>query len=166
MIEWPRGSRNVRFRSHNPQAASHLIRITLECKGIPSVTWLQSIPIQGFQQDKRDRLLLRQYLSDDQLLAWIYQALTGNSEGAEGGPWDEDGPHSTVNWRGRKRKGLAPTLEDMLRAWLKNRSAFDQIDEIIEIFESEGGQAGVGSPIVSFKASLGLIKQTLNEAAV
>jgi hypothetical protein len=137
MIEWQRGSRNVHFRPHNPQAASHLIRVSLECKGIPSVTWLQSIPIQGFQQDKRDRLLLRQYLSDDQLLAWIYQALTGHSEGAEGGPWDEDGPHSAVNWRGRKRKGLAPTLEDMLRAWLKNRSAFEQIDEIIEIFESE-----------------------------
>jgi hypothetical protein len=165
MIEWQRGSRNVHFRPHNPQAASHLIRVTLECKGIPSVTWLQSIPIQGFQQDKRDRLLLRQYLSDDQLLAWIYQALTGNSEGAEGGPWDEDGPHSAVNWRGQKRKGLAPTLEDMLRAWLKNRSAFDQIEEIIEIFESEGVQAGIGSPIVSFKASLGLIKQTLNEPA-
>lgn len=163
MIEWPRGSRNVRLRPHNPQAASHLIRVTLECKGLPSVTWLQSIPIHGFQQDKRDRLLLRQYLSDDQLLAWIYQTLTGNSEGAEGGPWDEDGPQPAANWRGRKRKGLAPTLEDMLRAWLKNRSAFDQIDEIIEIFESEGGQAGIGSSIVSFKASLGLIKQTLNE---
>lgn len=165
MTEWPRGSRNVHFRPHNAQAASHLVRVTLECKGMPPVTWLQSIPIHGFQQDKRDRLLLRQYLSDDQLLAWIYQTLTGNSEGAEGGPWDEDGPHNSANWRGRKRKGLAPTLEDMLRAWLKNHSAFDQIDEIIEIFESEGGQTAVGSPIVSFKASLGLIKQTLNEPA-
>ncbi|WP_342712556.1 hypothetical protein AAFG13_15675 [Bradyrhizobium sp. B124] len=162
MIEWQRGSRSVRFRPHNPLAASHLIRVALECKGIPSVTWLQSIPIQGLQQDKRDKLLLRQYLSDDQLLAWIYQALTGNSEGAEGGPWDDDDPHTSANWRSRKRKGLAPTLEDMLRAWLKNRSAFDQIDEIIEIFEC-GGQADGGSPIVSFKASLALIKQTLNE---
>lgn len=165
MIEWQRGFGSVHFRPHNPQAASHLIRITLECKGVPSVTWLQSIPIQGFQQDKRDRLLLRQYLSDDQLLAWIYQALTGNSEGAEGGPWDDDDPHAAATWRSRKRKGLAPTLEDMLRAWLRNRSAFDQIDEIIEIFESEGGQADIGSPIASFKASLALIKQTLNEPA-
>jgi hypothetical protein len=165
MTEWPRGAKNVHFRPHKPQAASHLVRVTVECKGMPPVTWLQSIPIQEFQQDKRDRLLLRHYLSDDQLLAWIYQTLTGNSEGAEGGPWDEDGPPSKANWRGRKRKGLAPTLEDMLRAWLKNRSAFDQIDEIIAIFESEGGQAGAGSSIISFKTSLGLIKQTLNEPA-
>ncbi|MCC8950898.1 hypothetical protein H8A97_39025 [Bradyrhizobium sp. Arg62] len=166
MIEWQRGSRNVRLRPHNPQAASHLIRVALECRGLPSVAWLQSIPIQGFQQDKRDRLLLRQYLSDDQLLAWIHQTLTGNSEGAEGGPWDEDGPHPAAKWRGPKRKAPAPTLEDMLRAWLKNRSAFDQIDEIIEIFESGGGPAGTGSQIVSFKAALALIKRTFNEPAV
>lgn len=163
MTEWRRGSSNVHFRPHNAHAASHLVRVALD--GMTTVSWLQSIPIQGFQQDKRDRLLLRQYLSDDQLLAWIYQTLTGNSEGAEGGPWDEDGPNTSANWRGRKRKGLAPTLEDMLRAWLKNRSAFDQIDEIIAIFESEGGQAVAGSSIISFKASLGLIKQTLNEPA-
>ena len=90
---------------------------------------------------------------------------TGNSEGTEGGPWDEDGPHPAAKWRGPKRKAPAPTLEDMLRAWLKNRSAFDQIDEIIEIFESGGGLAGTGSQIVSFKASLALIKRTLNEPA-
>jgi hypothetical protein len=155
MAEWPRGSKNVELHPQHPNAASHLVRVGLECKGGPSITWLQSILIDDLPQDRRDNALLGEYLDDDHLFAWIYQTLTDNSEGAEGGPWDGEQPHSRVAWHG-KRKNLAPTLEQLLRAWLKGRSSFEEIHKILAI-----RSAGAGSTFDSFKKSLDLIEQSL-----
>jgi hypothetical protein len=161
LIEWPRGSRRIELHPQHPHAASHLVRIALECRGRPPAIWLQAIPIEGLEQDKRDNVFLCEYLSDDQLFAWIYQTLTDNSEGAEGGPWDEEKSHGPVNWRTRKHKNLAPTLEDLLRAWLKNRAAFSEVREIMAIADARGGKAGGAAAFVSFKESLNLIEHSL-----
>ena len=160
MIEWKRGSRTVQFNPQNPEAASHLLRVTLEYKEQQSA-WLQFIRIDNLSQEKRDRLLFRHYLSDEQLLAWIYQALTGDSKGAEGGPWDDDKPKSPAGWRGRKRKHLVPTVEDILRAWLRNRAAFGEIREIMNIHDSNTSRSDNHPAMELFKKSLSLIEGSL-----
>jgi len=162
MVEWPRDSNNVSLHPSHPKAASQLLRLRLECKGTPPITWLQTITSDGLQQDRRDHALLGEYLADDQLFAWIYQTLTDNSEGAEGGPWDdEQKPHDKGTWRG-KPKNLAPTLEQLLRAWLKGRSKFEAIHEILKIAETRGAETASGAAFVSFKGSLDLIERSLN----
>jgi hypothetical protein len=158
MVVWPPGTTTAELHPQHPNAASHLIRIKLECRNGPSVTWLQSIPIVDLPQDRRDSALLCEYLDDDPWFAWIYQTLTGSSEGAEGGAWDDPEKHRT-GVRRRKRKSPAPTLEQLLRAWLKGRSSFEEVHKILAI---RGAGASAGAAFDSFKKSLDLIENSLN----
>lgn len=158
MVVWPTGTKTAELHPQHPSAASHLIRICLECRNGPSVTWLQSIPIIDLSQDRRDSALLCEYLDDDQWFAWIYQTLTGSSEGAEGGAWDDPEKHGNGARRG-KRKSLAPTLEQLLRAWLKGRSSFEEVHKILAIRDVG---TRVGAAFDSFKKSLDLIEHSLN----
>jgi hypothetical protein len=105
-------------------------------------------------------LLFGHYLSDEQLLAWAYQALTGRPDGSEGGAWDDDDPAPTPGSRERKRKLLVPTVEDILRAWLRNRVAFEEIDTILNIHDAKTTNLD-DTAMKRFRVSLGLIKSSL-----
>jgi hypothetical protein len=162
MVEWKRHSRNVRFYPRYPESASHLLRVALEF-GSESRAWLMDIPIEGMEMDKRDSLLFGQYLDDDNLLAWIRQSLTGGPGGAEGGPWPDGKRQPPIRRKGRRRHDNAPTIEDVLRGWLRNRMVFAEIEEIFEIHDTRPDKINSASAMSSFKESVQKIMASLGE---
>jgi hypothetical protein len=115
--------------------------------------------------DKRDSLLFGQYLDDENLLAWIRQSLTGGSGGSEGGPWTEDKRQPPIRRKGPRRKhDNAPTLEDVLRGWLRNRAVFAEIGEILNIHDTRPSKISSASTMLSFKKSVRMIQASLGEA--
>jgi hypothetical protein len=92
--------------------------------------WLQTAPCDPPPDDDRDRAVIARYLDPRMFLMWL-RSILANDLRASGGDWD--GP-DVINEPGfRMEKGddlkMAPTVEEVLRAWAKDPSTFKEADE-------------------------------------
>ena len=126
---WPRGGISVQL----PRVAAGEITELICCRlaiADSSVSWLQRAPIDPPPGEERDRQALARYLDPRTFLLWIRSLLTGDACGDGGGNWDDDADSTQ---RRKVPKGgptwWAPTIEEVLRAWSRDRSSLVRIDK-------------------------------------
>jgi hypothetical protein len=84
----------------------------------------------------RDHRALAKYLTPRVFLEWIRSLLLSDYPGDGGGDWDYNNPPG----EGQNNKAAdipwwAPTLEEVLRAWMRNPSSLTEIDRKLKIYE-------------------------------
>lgn len=102
--------------------------------GEKETQWVQLARIAGFQPAERDRKLLAQYLDARTFLAWIRSLLDQSICGEGGGDWDGD--HRTPHPERRDGSdpdaaAWAPSLEQALKAWLRDPDQLRQVDDLL-----------------------------------
>jgi len=126
---WPPNVLELKLPAVRAWERTALIQVRLTL-GDKSCAWLQSAPIVTPMPD-RDREVIGQYLDMRSFLQWVRSALDGDPLPPDGVPWDyvpgEDGDAPDNN-RGRKDNAVAPTVEDILKAWARSPKAFGDAD--------------------------------------
>jgi hypothetical protein len=102
--------------------------------------WLQVAPCDPPPDEKRDHGLIAQYLDPHTFLWWLRSLLADCPVDAAGGDWDSDGtpsPDASTNGSHAADLGSMPTVEEILRAWAKDSSAFRNADQKVKTYLSE-----------------------------
>jgi hypothetical protein len=102
--------------------------------------WLQIAPCDPPPDEKRDHGLIAQYLDPHTFLWWLRSLLADRQVEAAGGDWDTDGDGSQgARPNGSHAADLAsmPTIEEILRAWARDSSAFKNADQKVKTYLSE-----------------------------
>jgi hypothetical protein len=145
---WPRGATAVVLPSLSSSHRSDFIQIRLTYGG-KMCAWLQIASCDPAPDQGRDRALIAQYLDPRSFLLWLRSVLADEPAYAGGGDWDDDnGKHSDPRDGSRKPIDLGSllTVEDILRAWARDRAAFAAVDEKVVAYlrdiESAAAQRG------------------------
>ncbi len=154
-VDWPKKSAAVHLHCADLAHETELVVVFLRIN-TQEVQWVQLARMEGFQPAERDRKLLSQYLDVKTFLAWIRSLLDQSLCGEGGGDWDGQPrtPHpqrrdgsdpNAVAW--------APSLEQALRAWLRDPDQLRQVDDVMTRFLDSIYQAhGSGAPGPEAKA--------------
>jgi len=129
---------------------SDFLQVRLSCGG-KTCTWLQIAPCDPPPDQGRDRALIAQYLDPRTFLLWLRSVLANESRDEDGCDWDDDDDGKERTRRQPQEPielGLLPTVEEILKAWARDRSAFDAADEKVASYleEMERDAARRGSP--------------------
>jgi len=136
-VTWPRGATTLVFpRLENAPASDLLVlRVTLSERGL---VWTQLVPFDPPHPEQRDMSVLREYLGAKGFLQWIRNVLDDAAEDGGLGAWDED--TSDRIGKGYSIRALNidfPTLEQVLRAWLRNPDRLKTVDNILRAASSQ-----------------------------
>lgn len=140
---WPPGASELMLPRVHKAELTGLIRVQLVW-GDLSATWVATASLAVSEQDLegRDRAALARHLGARAFLQWIRGLLLGNDDGDEGDDWDKERSRSAT--KGAWARGLplwAPTLEDALRCWARNRDelrhAHEQVVRYIDALPEE-----------------------------
>jgi hypothetical protein len=101
--------------------------------------WLQVAPCEPPPDEKRDHGLIAQYLDPHTFLWWLRSLLADSPVEAAGGDWDSAGgpPPSVASNSHAADFGSMPTVEEILRAWARDSSAFRNADQKVKNYLSE-----------------------------
>jgi len=102
--------------------------------------WLQLAPCDPPPDEERDRALIAQYLDPRTFLMWLRSVLADEPARSTGGDWDTEAPapsSGVINDRSIPEVGLMPTVEEILRAWARNSSAFASADDKVKSYLHE-----------------------------
>ena len=102
--------------------------------------WLQVAPCDPPPDDKRDHALIAQYLDPHSFLWWLRSLLADGTVESVGGDWDSNGdPSHDSSPKGSHATDLGsmPTIEEILRAWARDSSAFRNADQKVKTYLSE-----------------------------
>jgi hypothetical protein len=98
---------------------------------------LQTAPCEPPPDDERDRAVIARYLDPRTFLIWLRSILADDPK-AGGGDWDAKdiayGP--TTRNESLSDLTMAPTLEEILRAWARDPSTFKAADEKVSQYLS------------------------------
>jgi hypothetical protein len=102
--------------------------------------WLQIAPCEPPPDEERDHALIAQYLDPRTFLWWLRSLLSDDPAHAAGGDWDAE-PHTpataSVNDSRSTDIGFMPTVEEILRSWARDSSAFVSADEKVKSYLKE-----------------------------
>lgn len=97
-------------------------------------SWVLSLPVEGMDDERRDRALLVRYVGASRFRDWLRSLLDG-VDGTAGQLWSE--PHPGREPGGALRLSEMFTLETMLSAWARDPRAFERrIAGILGMVES------------------------------
>jgi len=143
---WPAESESVRLHCTTIAHETELVVIWLRI-GDKECQWVQLARIDGFQRAERDRKLLSEYLDARTFLAWIRSLLDQSIGGEGGGDWDGEKrtPPSGCRNGVDTDLGWTPSLEQALKAWLRDPDQLRQVDNLLtrylnSICEAHGAQ--------------------------
>ncbi len=139
LVEWPQDRKSIRLGDGDSggMGDSEILRFRLSCgagtEADPvSIGWLQRVPMDPAPDSDRDRRILASYLSPRQFLIWLKGLLDGFDGGSE--PWDSDGRGAAsvaTNQQGGWKSRDVPSLEAMLKAWLRDPESLGQLSDIV-----------------------------------
>lgn len=127
---WPRGSLRLQLPVTNHAGITELIVISLQL-GEKRCRWVQVAPIAGFNAEDRDKKLMAQYLDVRTFLSWVRSLLENSIAGDGGGDWNDGGNRTARVQTGSDFSGWAPTLEQALKAWVRDRSQLQLADRAV-----------------------------------
>jgi hypothetical protein len=131
-LPWPRETRSLVFPRLDgaPDSDLLILRVTL---GDRSLLWTQLVPFDPPHPELRDMSILREYLGARGFLLWIRHVLD-EATGDDGlGAWDAEAEDRVIS-SSRLTRTLDisfPTLEQVLRAWLRNPDRLKVVDSIL-----------------------------------
>lgn len=136
---WPRDANRVVLPGLRLSQRSNFLQVRLSCGG-KKCEWLQVAPCDPPPDVDRDRALIAQYLDPRTFLLWLRSVLADAPPQGGTGDWDDDnGKRNGVGHQDESTVdvGLLPTVEEILRAWARDASAFGSADEKVKSYLSE-----------------------------
>lgn len=145
LTEWPRGEAEIVLAGASGEAPTELLAVQLELND-ETLSWTQRIafdpPLSAARLDQRDASVLADWLGAAGMLAAIRGLLDGTSDGdGDGGRrWDDldepggRGPGS----RGPAPVTDAPTLEQALKAWMRDPRRLALVDQLLAMWPRAG----------------------------
>ena len=133
---WPTEATRVVLPGLRPSQRSNFLHVRLNC-GDKKCEWLQVAPCDSPPDVDRDRALISQYLDPRTFLLWLRSLLSDEPPRGGVGDWDEDDSKQgggSNHDRIRAEIGLLPTVEEILRAWSRDASAFVSADEKVKSY--------------------------------
>jgi hypothetical protein len=113
------------------------IRIT---RGDKMCAWLQIAPCEPPLDTERDHALIAQYLDPRTFLLWLRSMLAEVPARAAGGDWDAEGSiwnDAANNDVSAIDAGIMPTVEEILRSWARDSTAFAVADKRVKTYLTE-----------------------------
>lgn len=132
-VEWQPRSRSLTLPASPMAVLSECLNCRLSLEG-EQVDWVQLVkfdPSLDFQE--RDERVLGEYLGARQMLTWIHTVLNGWNDGDEGGPWDGGADACGGRQGAPGYDASLPSLEQVLRMWLRERHRLGQVDRILAL---------------------------------
>jgi hypothetical protein len=149
---WPPTANSLLVSGQRRWQRSDFVQIRVS-RGDRMCAWLQIAPCDPPPDEERDHALIAQYLDPRTFLLWIRSLLADEPARAAGGDWDAE-PRTPVA-AARKEElsaaeiGILPTVEEILRSWARDSSAFAAADEKVKAYlkelERRAGESGVGA---------------------
>jgi hypothetical protein len=137
---WPLDKSSMLVSGVRRRQRSNFLQLRLS-RGDKMCAWLYVSPCEPPPDEERDRALIAEYLGPHTFLVWLRSVLADRPANAAGGDWDEDPPgppgDGTSNGRGVPALDLVPTLEEILKAWARDPSAFVSADEKVRSYFHE-----------------------------
>ncbi len=133
-VAWGPGRREVEFAEANAHEVTELVVLELQWKADADVrvSWVERAPLNPPPGVERDRVALGRLMGPRALLAWIRSILDEFNSEAEESLWPE---RESTRVRG-DQAGFAlapiPTLESVLRAWIRDPDKVSQVDRVLE----------------------------------
>ncbi len=136
---WPHDVDHVLLPGQRSWQRSDFLQIRV-LRGDRMCAWLQIAPCDPPPDDKRDHALIAQYLDPRTFLWWLRSLLADEPAHAAGGDWDAEartsggaaGSGSLI-----ADIGFMPTVEEVLRSWARDSSAFLSADEKVRNYLNE-----------------------------
>jgi hypothetical protein len=130
-VSWPRDAMSLVFARLDgvPDSDLLVLRVTLDDR---SLLWTQLVPFDPPHPELRDMSILREYLGARGFLLWIRDILDDITEDNGLGAWDDETKERASNHAATRTLDLNfPTLEQVLRAWLRGPERLKAIDSIL-----------------------------------
>ena len=130
----------MEFAAPELHRQTELVELELRSTEVPDLTasWVARAVMNPPLDIGRDRAVLARLMGPGAFLAWLRALLGDVSGGAGGDPWPErtpGAPRPPASWQSRVYK--TPTLESVLRTWMRNPAAVHQVDRELEKWARE-----------------------------
>jgi hypothetical protein len=109
-------------------------------RGERMCSWLQIAPCDPPPDEERDRSLIAEYLDPNTFLWWLRSLLSDNAADYAGGDWDaEPSTKAKANPHDSRAldSGSMPTVEEILRSWTRDSSAFASANDKVKTYLKE-----------------------------
>jgi len=135
---WPLSATRLRVPGLHRQHRSNFLQIRA-LRRDRMCAWIQIARCDPAPDDERDRSVIAQYLDPRTFLMWLRSLLNDELIQTGGGDWDADTPPSyTLNSNGGGGNvGFMPTVEEILRSWARDPSAFFNADQKVKDYLTE-----------------------------
>lgn len=155
---WQRNLNRILLAGLRRWQRSDFLQIRL-LRGDRMCAWVQIAPCDPPPDDERDHALIAQYLDPHTFLLWLRSLLNDEPARAAGGDWDAEGSPPTILTTSASQIagiGLVPTVEEILRAWAQDSSAFIAADERVKTYlgeiERRADENGAASAVEMLRA--------------
>lgn len=136
---WPRDKDSILLSGVRRRQRGDFLQVRLS-RADRMCAWLHVAPCEPPPDEDRDRALIAEYLDPHTFLVWLRSVLADRPANAAGGDWDAD-PDAPGGGDSGSRSvpavDLIPTLEEILRAWARDSSAFASADEKVRSYFHE-----------------------------
>jgi hypothetical protein len=143
-VDWLPGAREVSLPATPLHLQTELVVLELRSSLVPELRaqWVARATLDPAPDLTRDRAVLARLMGPRAFLAWLRALLDETSSDVGDEPWPEDPEGRTLPKRSGWSDGGgvlygAPTLESVLRAWVRNPAAVQQVDRAIETWGRE-----------------------------
>jgi hypothetical protein len=133
---WPRSANRISLPGLRRWQRSDFVQLRV-MRGERSCSWVQVAPCEPPPDEERDHALIAQYLDPKTFLIWLRSILTDEPARAAGGDWDAEwsSPVPSIGVvPGIWDVGLMPTVEEILRSWARDSSAFCAADKKVQTY--------------------------------
>ena len=139
-VQWKPRATAVKFAATELHRQTELVELELRSTKDPELTasWVARAVMEPPFDIDRDRAVLARLMGPRPFLAWL-RSLLDDATGAGGGnPWPERPPGASRRTANRQHRVFGtPTLESVLRAWMRNPAAVRQVDRALETWARE-----------------------------
>jgi hypothetical protein len=159
--KWPTEASSVTFSGMRPRERSDFIQIRISV-GEMSCSWLQIATCHPRPDDDRDHAIIAGYLDAHTFIMWIRSLLADDLTANSGSEWDAEDSSLGHASDGNRKNGLTeivPSIEEVLRAWTRDSSAFTRTDEKVKAYlndlqqrVAESGKASEIELLTSFRS--------------
>jgi hypothetical protein len=134
---WPLDAEHIMLAALQPWERTDFVQLRV-ILGDKVCSWLQAAPCDPPPDEKRDHGLIAQYLDPHTFLWWLRSLLNNGPVEAAGGDWDADpGKSPNISSGYVAELGSMPTIEEILRAWARDSSAFLSADQKVKAYLDE-----------------------------
>ena len=139
-VQWKPRATAVEFAATDLHRQTELVELELRSTEVPDLTasWVARAVMDPPLDIDRDRAVLARLMGPRPFLAWLRSLLDDATGEGGGDPWPErthGASRQTASWQ--HRVSGTPTLESVLRAWMRNPAAVHQVDRALETWARE-----------------------------